>query len=260
MPQLNLADVVQYVEENIGNFHKSRLDGLNKLVLTTVLRKKNPYLYKAKNLLLSQDIIRTITDAYISSGEETKFGNWLEELAIFINSRVYDGKKSAARGIDLEFDLDGVRNIVAIKSGPNWGNSSQINKMKTDFTAAGKTLRTSNGQIQIKAINGCCYGRDNNPDKGDYFKYCGQRFWSYISNDPDLYTKIIEPLGHRAQEKNDEFNEAYAQIINKFTGEFTEQFVKADGTINWTKLVQFNSGNDGPDTDPEEVVVVPAEE
>ncbi|MHB8174419.1 MAG: PmeII family type II restriction endonuclease, partial [Nitrospirota bacterium] len=21
-------------------------------------------------------------------------------------------------------------------------------------------------------MNGCCYGRDNKPDKGDYFKYC----------------------------------------------------------------------------------------
>ena len=31
-------------------------------------------------------------------------------------------------GIDLEFDKDGVRYIVTIKSGPNWGNSSQIGK------------------------------------------------------------------------------------------------------------------------------------
>jgi len=32
----------------------------------------------------------------------------------------------------------------------------------------------------IVAVNGCCYGRDNRPDKGDYLKYCGQRFWEFI--------------------------------------------------------------------------------
>lgn len=51
------------------------------------------------------------------------------------------------------------------------------------------------------AVNGCCYGRDKHPDKGDYFKYCGQSFWEFISGYEDLYTGIIEPLGHKAKEK-----------------------------------------------------------
>ena len=46
--------------------------------------------------------------------------------------------------------------------------------MVSDFKSATKTLRTSNSKLNIVAVNGCCYGRDNNPDKGDYFKYCGQ--------------------------------------------------------------------------------------
>jgi len=95
-------------------------------------------------------------------------------LAIFINDKVHDGRKSGIKGIDLEFDSNGKRNIVTIKSGPNWGNSSQIAKMVADFKTAKKTLRTSNSQLSIVAVNGCCYGRDNKPDKGDYFKYCGQ--------------------------------------------------------------------------------------
>jgi len=91
------------------------------------------------------------------------------------------------------------------KSGPNWGNSSQIAKMVADFKTAKKTLRTSNSQLSIVAVNGCCYGRDNKPDKGDYFKYCGQRFWEFISGDSDLFTEIIEPLGYKAKERNDDF-------------------------------------------------------
>src|SRR6266487_3605592 len=224
MGKLNLLDVSKYVKENIGIFHKKRIEGLNQLKLKTVLSKKNPYLFKAKYLLTAQDIIKSLTDAFISSQEEGIFGNWLEGLAIFINSKVYRGRKSGIPGIDLEFDKNKIRYIVTIKSGPNWGNSSQIAKMIADFKTAKKTLRTSNSQLNISAINGCCYGRENVPDKGDYFKYCGQQFWEFISGQSDLYIKIIEPLGHKAKERNDDFIESYAQMINKFTKEFADNF------------------------------------
>ena len=160
---------------------------------------------------------------------------------IFINSKVYDGKKSGITGIDLEFDKDNIRYIVTIKSGPNWGNSSQIAKIIADFKTAKKALRTSNSQLNVVAVNGCCYGRDNNSDKGDYYKFCGQKFWEFISGDNELYTKIIEPLGHKARERNDEFVESYAQTINKFTKEFADTFCLDNGAIDWNKLVRFNS-------------------
>lgn len=183
MEPLNLNDVTQYVEENIGTFHQKRIAGLNNLKLKRILGKKNPYLFKAKYLLTAQDIIKSLTDAFISSQEETIFGDWLEGLAIFVSQKVYQGRKSGITGVDLEFDKDNTRFIVTIKSGPNWGNSSQIKKMRADFMTAQKTLRTSNSKLKIIAVNGCCYGRDNKPDKGDYFKYCGQKFWEFISGE-----------------------------------------------------------------------------
>jgi len=199
MEKLKLTEVTKYVEDNIGVFHQKRIERLDKLKLKTVLKKKNPYLFKAKNMLTASEIVKGIADAFISSNEETVFGDWLEGLAIFINQKVYGGWKSGIPNIDLEFDSDNVRYIVNIKSGPNWGNSSQINKMKSDFKTAKRTLRTSNSKMIVTPINGCCYGIDNNPDKGNYFKYCGQEFWSFISGDDDLYKEIIEPLGHKAK-------------------------------------------------------------
>ncbi|HUZ60447.1 MAG TPA: PmeII family type II restriction endonuclease [Hanamia sp.] len=246
MKQLNLKDVTQYVKKNIGTFHQKRIGGLNSLKLKKVLGKKNPYLFKAKYILTAQDIIKSLTDAFISSQEETIFGDWLEGLAIFINGKVYNGRKSGIPGIDLEFDKDGVRFIVTIKSGPNWGNSSQIGKMRADFKTAQKTLRTSNSQLNITAVNGCCYGRDTNSDKGDYFKYCGQKFWEFVSGDTDLYTKIIEPLGNQAKERNDDFIQSYSQMINKFTKEFADTFCMDNGSIDWDKLVRFNSATIAP--------------
>ncbi len=242
MNQLSLSDIAQYVEQNIGTFHKKRIESLDTLKLSKVLRRKNPYLFKAKYMLSAEQIIKALVDAHISSNEETIFGDWLEGLAIFVNQQALNGRKSGIEGIDLEFDQDNIRYIVAIKSGPNWGNSSQIGKMKTDFTKAKRVLRTSNSKINVVAVNGCCYGRDKQPDKGEYFKYCGQQFWEFISDNSTLYTDIIEPLGYVARERNDDFLQSYAQMLNKFTREFTTTLCDINGAINWDKLVRFNSG------------------
>lgn len=242
MEKLSLKNVKKYVESNVGFFHERKLRSLNELKLQKILKRKNPYLFKAKNVLTAEQIIRGILDAHISSNEEAIFGDWLEGLAIYINSEVYKGKKSGITGIDLEFDKDDIRYIVAIKSGPNWGNSSQVNKMISDFNSARKTLRTSYSKMNIIPINGCCYGKDKNPDKnGIYFKYCGQVFWEFISGDKELYTKLIQPLGYKAKEKNDDYLKAYSRIVNKFTLEFGKEFCNSDGDIDWKKFVMFNS-------------------
>jgi len=240
MEPIKIAEVGQYVEKNISSFHKGRLESLKRLKLNKILERKNPYLFKAKNILLAQDLVSTLLDAHLSSQEETIFGNFLEGLAVFVNEKVYHGWKSSTQGIDLEFNKDNIRYILAIKSGPNWGNSSQIRKMRDDFRKAKQTIRTSNSKLHVIAVNGCCYGRNTKPDRGDYYKYCGQKFWEFISGNSNLYLKIIKPLGYSAKEKNEEFNEKYAQIVNNFTQEFSEKFV-INGKINWATLVQFNS-------------------
>jgi len=242
MNKLNINDVTKYVEENIGIFHEKRLKSLDKLKLSDVLKRKNPYLFKAKNTETSEQIVRGIVDAHISSNEETIFGDWLEGLAIFVNEKVYGGWKSGIPNIDLEFDKDGIRYIVNIKSSKNWGNSRQIPKMLSDFSAAKKTLRTSNSKLNVVAVNGCCYRKEKDTDKGEYFKYCGQEFWTFISGSENLYLDIVEPLGHKARERNAEFQKLYNQRINIFTKEFANNFCNENGDIDWKKLVEFNSG------------------
>lgn len=241
MEPLNLNDVVVFVEGNIGDFHKRRAESLVKLKLINILKRKNPYLFKAKNVATAHDFVKNLLDAYLSSQEEAIFGEFLEQLAIFVNEQVYGGKKSTAEGIDLEFNRDGVDYIVSIKSGPNWGNSGQISKMKENFRRAIRIKKTGNRGVNIQAINGCCYGIDNHPEKDEYTKLCGQRFWEFISGNRDLYIQIIEPLGHKAKEKNEEFSIEYGRIINVFEAEFLHDYCP-DGRINWEKLVRLNSG------------------
>lgn len=110
-----IDNITSYVESNISTFHQSRIEKLKKLKLKTVLKKKNPYLFRAKNMQTASDIVKNITDAFISSAEETMFGDWLEGLAIYVNNLVYGGGKSAATGIDLEFDKDNIHYICIYK-------------------------------------------------------------------------------------------------------------------------------------------------
>lgn len=234
------AQITAYVEAHIGVFHDKRLESLNKLDLTDLLIK-NPYLFRSKNLVIAGDLVKSLLDAYLSSQEETLFGDFLEGLAIYVAERVHSGLKSGATGIDLEFVKDGARYIISIKSGPNWGNSSQVARMKDNFTTAARIIRQGNASTNVIPVNGCCYGRDAQPDKGDYFKYCGQDFWELISDDRDLYTRIIEPLGHNAKQRNDDFVEKYGAVVNRFTREFADEFCDDTGAINWNYLVQYSS-------------------
>ncbi len=243
MATLNLNDVVAFVEQNIGEFHVRRLDSLRFLKLKQVLKRKNPYLFKAKNIEDAHELVKLLLDAHLSSQEETIFGEFLEKLAIFVCSSVYGGRKSSAEGIDLEFERENTFYLVSIKSGPNWGNSSQVKRMVDNFKKAQRILRTSQNKLKIQAVNGCCYGIENQPDKGDYLKLCGQAFWEFISGNDHLYLEIIEPLGHRARERNEAFQGEYVRIINLFTQEFMQDYC-IDGKIDWEKLVRFNSGKE----------------
>lgn len=76
-----------------------------------------------------------------------------------------------------------------------------------------------------------------------HFRYCGQDFWHFISGEETLFTELIEPLGYKAKEKNEQFLELYSELITRFTTEFCLEFCPG-GKIDWEKLVRFNSGRD----------------
>ena len=242
MTKVTNGEIINFIEPHIREFHKRRLENLLALQLKKILSRKNPYLFKAKNQDTASDLIKAILDAHLSSQEEGIFGGFLEELAVFISGHIYHGRKSSTEGIDLDFRRGNTLYLVSIKSGPNWGNSRQIAKMKDDFRKAKRILGTNTRGVNAIAVNGCCYGKDDHFDKGDYLKLCGQRFWEFISGDENLYTAIIEPLGHKAKEKNEEFLAEYAKAINRFTLAFSKEYCTIDGSILWEKLVRFNSG------------------
>lgn len=245
MPSLTISDLEKYIAENIGAFHAQRLKSLEKLKLKQVLLRKNPYLFKAKNIISGPDLVRAFMDAHLSSQEEGLLGTFLEGLARFVSEKMDGGHKSSAKGIDLEFTRKGVTYIVTVKSGPNWGNSGQIEKMESDFKTAKRILGTNRTGHSVVAVNGCCYGRETNPDKGAYLKLCGQEFWKFLTGDDAFYIKIVKPIGYKAKERNAAFDEEYAKVITRLTSEFISEFCD-EGIIDWTRLLKFNSGHISP--------------
>jgi hypothetical protein len=133
MSTLDLNRVAEYVNQNIDTFHARRLARVQDWTLNRILTRKNPYLFRAKNITSAPELISSILDATISSSEEELFGEFLEQLAIFVNEIAFGGQKSPSPGIDLDFIRDRVRYLVAVKSGPNWGNSSQHADLEVRF-------------------------------------------------------------------------------------------------------------------------------
>jgi len=242
MNPLCLDEVNAYANENIEGFHQRRIGLLEELKLNNLL-KKNPYLFKAKNTTTAGDLMTGLLDARLSSSEEKLFGNFLEDLAIFIASKTCNGHKSTAPGVDLEFENKEIHYIVSIKSGPNWGNSSQQSKLAEDLRKAVTRVKQSRHGANAQSVLGICYGKTRTSYLRGYLKVVGQNFWYLVSENKQLYTDIIEPIGYRAKEHNDAFYEEKARVVNRFTREFIDRFCDDTGAIDWVKLVEFNSGN-----------------
>lgn len=243
MNAIDMDEVCQYVNENIVNFHQSRIAILSRLTLNQLL-KKNPYLFRAKNITKASTLIEETMNAFLSSSEEKCFGDFLEDLAIFIAGRTIGGHKSACQGMDLEFSHDGTYHVVSIKSGTNWGNSSQHKKLAQDFRDAVRRLRPSKSIARILPVLGICYGKTRTAFTNDgYMKIVGQNFWTFISGDQRLYAELIEPVGYRAKEHNEAYQNEKDRIANLLTRKFIEKFCDRDGYIDWNKLIEENSGN-----------------
>lgn len=242
MNSLNLNNVKDYVNKNIIDFHQRRINSLNQLKIAKLLNK-NPYLFKAKNITTAGNLIEGLLEAHLSSSEEKLFGDFLEGLAIFVANETCNGRKSAATGVDLEFINDGIHYVVSVKSGWNWGNSSQQDKLQQDLQKAVATIKQARYTANVQAVLGICYGKTKTNYLRGYLKVVGQNFWYLISENRDLYTDIIEPIGHRAKYHNDCFIDEKSKVINRLTREFIRDFCDESGAIDWVKLVEWNSGN-----------------
>ena len=231
-----------FIEQNIIEpFYNSRINSLQKIKLKDLLKRKNPYLFRAKNLKTGQDLVKEMLDAFLSSSEETIFGNLLEKLAIYVCEKKFNGfkpKEGEYKSIDLIFSRDNTVYIVGIKSGKNWGNSDSINMM-IDNLKTTALEKYSNQEVVL--VSGICYGKSKITDCKTYQKYKGQAFWEFVSGEKNFYLDIIKPLGETIKNRDINFIEEYNKKLNEMTKEILTEFC-IKNTLDWEKIVEFNSG------------------
>ncbi|MBN1581418.1 MAG: hypothetical protein JXA89_12015 [Anaerolineae bacterium] len=117
-------------------------------------------------------------------------------------------------------------------------------KLAQDLRDAVTRVKQSRTALSVQPVLGICYGKTRTAHTRDgYLKVVGQNFWYLISENRNLYTDIIEPIGYRAKAHNETFCTERDKVVNRFTGQFIERFCIKDGAIDWVKLVEFNSGN-----------------
>ena len=68
-------EMKEVASKALNDYYAALLEKIDNLDLRDVLKKKNPYLYRAKGMEKAADIVAALVDAYISSSEETIFGN-----------------------------------------------------------------------------------------------------------------------------------------------------------------------------------------
>ncbi|MEW5936806.1 MAG: PmeII family type II restriction endonuclease, partial [Candidatus Thermoplasmatota archaeon] len=217
------------------------------LKLKAFLRKKNPYLYRAIGTEKASEIVEEIMRAYFSSSDEATFGNAFFEPIAKISSK---GIVSPSEGVDIALERRKRYTAISVKSGPNWGNSSQIKKLIDNFNSLRSRLYKI--QKQFDPVVGHGYGRLNRPpsDKRVFRDISGQKFWTELTGDSDFYLKLVRlmrdyPAAHRIV-----YKKAWDATVNKHTADFIKEFCRENGSIDWEKLVEFNSG----DNEKEDVV------
>jgi hypothetical protein len=229
----------KHIESCLEKFYENRLTALQKLSLKKVLKKKNPYLYRALGIEKASEIVEQIMAAFVTSSDETIFGNvFFEPIAKLVST----GCVSPSEGVDFAVETPERYLAVAVKSGPNWGNADQHKRQSTNFDALRKRLYKLNKEFD--PLVGQAYGqqRSEPTDNSRFRRRSGQAFWREITGDPDFYLQLVRLMKDVPQRNRPKFRAEWDQAVNRFTRDFMAEFCRADGSIDWEKLVAFNSG------------------
>ena len=246
MPLNNSYDeqeVVKAVATALETFYANLIEKIDGLNIKKVMKRKNPYLYRAKAMQSASEIVESVLTAIVSSSEETIFGNcFFEPIAIAASG----GNKALAEGIDIMIQDNTTNTIsaIAVKSGPAVFNADSKKRQEQNFMVASKLAQQV--KARYEAYIGYCYGKKKDSGRGKpkmYQELAGKRFWTELTGDEEFYIKIIGYMGTMPEKYVADYKESYNKAANRLVREFSNSFCKEDGSIDWEKLVEFNSGD-----------------
>ncbi len=236
-------EVVKAIAYALETFYESLITKIDKLDIEKIMKRKNPYLYRAKAMQNASEIVESVLTAFVSSSEETIFGNsFFEPIAIAVSG----GSKALAEGVDLMIENKEENTIyaIAVKSGTSVFNADSKKRQEQNFMAASKLAQQA--KARYEAYIGYCYGKKKESGRGKpklYRELAGKEFWEELTGDSDFYKKIIIFMGTLPEQYVEKYKESYNKAANRLVREFANKFCSNDGSIDWEALVEFNSGD-----------------
>lgn len=241
----------QEVGRLLAILYSKRFAAINKLSLGRLL-SKNPYLYRALGFSDSSEFMMQLMVAFISSSDETIFGNdFLEPLAIFaarhadehgdIERTVTVG---AGAGQDIAIETAISYLAISVKSGKNIFNSQSTKGQSVEFTALTSRLKKLNKSI--RPIIGYGYGRKLQRKASQDEKLAGQSFWGLLTGESDFYLRLSAAMESFAGEHGATYKTAFELKHQQLLREFMIGYVDEGGHILWHKVVAFNSATVKP--------------
>lgn len=240
------------IAELLDVFFTKRKESLGNLKLLNTLSRKNPYLYRAAGVADASEIVEEILRAHVSSSDETLFGNvFFEPLAEWSAKHANPDATvmtSDGEGVDVTMQIpsEGVVRPIAVKSGVNVFNAASKKKQGENFASLNKRL--SKLALRFDPVVGYCYGRKKQTDrsKATFREVAGQEFWKMLTGDELYYIKIARCMLDTPIEHRPEFQKAFDEAKNRFVLEFLKEFSNDSGSINWDKLIAYNSAAEKP--------------
>lgn len=233
--------IVKAIAVALDNFYTSLIKKVDSLNINVVMKRKNPYLFRAKSMNGAAQIVDAILAAFVSSSEETIFGNvFFEPIA----TAAAQGQKALAEGVDIMVERGDTIYAIAVKSGTSVFNADSRKKQEQNFVAASKLAQQA--KKRFVPIVGYGYGKKKTSSRGlpkFYIELAGKNFWAELTGDDEFYIKLIRLMDTLPEKYIEDFNAAYQNASNRLLREFTQQFCFENGSIDWEKLVEFNSGN-----------------
>ena len=132
-----------------------------------------------------------------------------------------------------------------MKSGKNIFNAQSDKGQSSEFAALQARLKKLGKQF-LPYI-GYGYGRKAPPRKATVVdRVAGEKFWFLLTNEADFYLRIAKAIGKHSSGHGEEYRKTFDKKCNALVREFSSNFVDDEGSIEWDKVVAFNSAASKP--------------
>ena len=234
MKHLSSTELEGYTSPALARAHMQHMEAILKTDIDDLL-PENPHLLPSTAPLFAGDIVNQTLNAHLRIVYEEFIDGLLRDLAIFIAERTCDGRLSDQPGVDREFNERGVHYLVSIRPGAGKERPETQNDRAEALRRAMMKLSHA-----AQPVLGDCYGKANTAYVDGCLRVTGPNFWYLISEEPLLYTVIIEKVSQETRACRDALAEQEARANNRMLKQFITRYCDERGAYDWVKFVEHN--------------------